>query len=85
MLTASYIRGTNDARRYAVVEQTEVGWMARLPGTADPVWIIEPVDRDYLRGLYDAGCKVRTLGPELSEPSAMDRLLERVAWLMGAA
>lgn len=84
MLTASYIRGVNDARRYSLVEQTEQGWMAHYQDFAEPVWIIEPVDRDYLRGLYDGGCKVRQL-QGLAEPSAMERLRDRVAWLMGAA
>ena len=83
-MTASYIRGTMDARRYSHIEQTKTGWIARLPETATPVWIIEPVDRDYLQGLYDGGCKVRTCG-EVPRSSAMDRLLSRVAWLMGAA
>jgi hypothetical protein len=84
MLTASYIRGTNNARRYSHVEQTAAGWIARRSDTAVPVWILEPVDRDYLQGLYDGGCKVRTRG-DLPRQSPMDRLLSRVAGLMGAA
>jgi hypothetical protein len=84
MLTTSYIRGTNDARRYSHVEQSEAGWIARRSATVEPVWILEPVDRDYLQGLYDAGCKVRTRGYVLRQ-SAMDRLRSRVAELMGAA
>lgn len=84
MLTANYIRGTNDARRYSHVEQTETGWTARRSDTAAPVWILEPVDRDYLQGLYDGGCKVRTSG-DVPRRSPMDRLLSRVAGLMGAA
>jgi hypothetical protein len=84
VVTTNYIRGTNDARRYSLVEQTQMGWIARLTDTAAPVWIIEPVDRNYLQGLYDGGCKVRTCG-EVPRLSAMDRLLNRVVWLIGAA
>jgi hypothetical protein len=82
MLTANYIRGTNDSGRYSLVEQTEAGWIARRSATAAPVWILEPVDRDYLQGLYDGGCKVRTRG-NVPRSSAMDRLLSRVDQLMG--
>ena len=84
MLTTSYIRGTNNARRYSHVEKTEAGWIARRSDTDAPVWILEPVDRDYLQGLYDGGCKVWSRG-DVPRSSAMDRLLSRVAWLTGAA
>ena len=83
-MTANYIRGTNDARRYSRVEQTDLGWVAWRSDTSAPVWIIEPVERDYLQGLFDCGCAVRTCGDVL-QSSAMDRLLSRVAWLMGTA
>lgn len=83
-MTTNYVRGTIDARRYSLVEQTHLGWVAHRSDTAAPVWIIEPVDRDYLQGLYDAGCRVRAAG-DVPRTSAMDRLLSRVAWLMGTA
>jgi hypothetical protein len=83
-MTVSYIRGTMDARRFSQIEQTKLGWIAHQSDTAAPVWIIEPVDREYLQGLYDAGCKVRTCG-EVPRLTAMERLLSRVAWLMGVA
>jgi hypothetical protein len=83
-MTANYIRGTNDARRFSHVMQTEAGWIARRLDTGAPVWIIEPVERNYLQGLYDGGCKVRTC-VDMQRQSAMERLLGHVAWLMGAA
>jgi hypothetical protein len=83
-MTTNYIRGTNDARRYSLVEQTEAGWIARRSATTEPVWIIEPVERDYLQGLGDAGCKVRARG-DAPVQSPMDRLRNRVAELMGTA
>lgn len=84
MMTTNYIRGTNDARRYSHVEQTEAGWTARRSDAAAPVWILEPVDQDYLHGLCDGGCNVRRRG-EAASQSPMDRLLSRVAGLMAAA
>jgi hypothetical protein len=65
-------------------EQTEAVWIARQSDTTEPVWILEPVDRDYLQGLYDAGCKLRTCS-DVPKQSAMDRLRSRVAELIRAA